>query len=552
MAATWTVIGGLVLEVEDTATLKGAGSGTTGIIREQSEYAGGNVNEIQLNPGAQHDFVLNDSLHSAYMGGRGAGKTFALVVRGLLYANQPKIPGEAPPVGCLLTDSFPHLKDIVYPVMYKVLDLAGYKIGSGKNTVREVKNQSDRKFILPNGAEILMRSLDDPNRIRGLTLAWFGVDEGRMFDSAYAYNTLADCLRQGTHPDEEVDELGIWIPGENYKQAGFVTSTPNGYDWQYRLFHPESRKRLDGAKLYMASLFENQKHLPRNFIRSITSRHEGLMYQQEVEGKFVGAVGGAVWPMFDPQKHVGQVPYDYSMPLYAGWDFGIGDNGVCLFVQIEWDEKKIYDGSIVQVPQLRVVGMIEMNDATVKDWANAFYQYCDRHFAGRLPDRMWGDPAGAQRGPTGVSWIRGLHDHGVYVVPAPKRPLDEGVIIIQNLMERDEGFIIDEDQERVEQAVKTYRFRVDDEGVRLSKEPIHDWTSHICSALRYLAIGAIGLGHRRTPTLTEEARRGTMGYVMEQLMAQESDEVLMNQEDDARSRIDWHLDEEVGLSGLLD
>lgn len=509
------------------------------------------MNEILLNPGAQHDFVLSDALHSAYMGGRGAGKTFALVVRGLIYANQPKIPGEAPPVGCLLTDSFPHLKDIVYPVMYKVLDMAGYKVGTGKNHVREVKNQSDRKFILPNGAVILMRSLDDPNRIRGLTLAWFGIDEGRMFDSRYAYNTLADCLRQGSHPDPDIDESGVWIPGENYKHAGFVTSTPNGFDWQYQLFHPNSPKQLPGAELHMAPLFDNKKHLPASFIRSITSRHEGLMYQQEVEGQFVGAIGGAVWPMFNPEKHVDYVPYDPTLPLYAGWDFGIGDNGVCLFAQIKWGTKKLYDGSTLDVPQLRLIGMLEMNDATVKEWANAYHMYCDQHFNGRFPDRMWGDPAGGQRGPTGVSWIRGLHNHGVYVIPAPKRPLDEGVIIIQNVMEREDSFKIHVEEERVQQAVQTYHFKVDDEGVRLAKEPVHDWTSHICSALRYLAIGAIGLHPKRILAPTVETARGTMGYVMEQLMEQESNGDVHMGEDEILP-IDWHRDQTVGLNGLLD
>jgi hypothetical protein len=508
------------------------------------------MREILLNSGAQHSFVLNDSLHSAYMGGRGAGKTFALVVRGLIYSHQPKIPGESAPVGCLLTDSFPHLKDIVYPVMYKVLDLAGYKLGSGQNQVREVKNQSDRKFIFPNGAQILMRSLDDPDRVRGLTLAWFGIDEGREFDAAYAYNTLADCLRQGTHPDKDIDEAGIWVPGESYKHAGFVTSTPNGYDWQYKLFHPESNKKLDGALLFNAALFENSKHLPASFIRSITSRHEGLMYQQEVEGQFVGAIGGAVWPMFNPKLHTRVLDYNPHLPLYAGWDFGIGDNGVCLFAQVTWTKKVIYDGSSVDVPQLRLIGMIEMSDATIADWANAFYQYCDRHFQGRAPDRMWGDPAGNQRGPTGVSWLRGLQNHAVYVVPTPKRPIDEGIIIVQNIMEREEGFLCDEREERIAQAVQTYHFKVDDEGNRLSKEPIHDWTSHICSALRYLALGAIGLHPRRSLRPTEEAKRGTMGYVMEQLIAQDSGEVVMNP--DNPPPIDWHLDQNVGLSGLID
>lgn len=512
------------------------------------------MRKIELNPGAQFQFVTSDALHSAYMGGRGSGKTLSLVVRGLIYANQPKIPGESPPTGCLLADSFPHLKDIVYPVMYKVLNMAGYTMGKGRNGVVEVKNQSDRKFILPNGAEILMRSLDDPDRIRGLTLAWFGIDEGRMFDSAYAYTTLADCLRQGNHPDPEIDANRIWVPGENYKQAGFVTSTPNGYDWQWRLFSPESDKRLRSAELFMGSLLENRRHLPASFIDDITHRHTGLMYKQEVLGEFTGTVGGAVWPMFDPRKHVDNVDYDPESPLYAGWDFGIGDAGVIVFAQIEWEDVHLYDGSIIQKPKLRILDVLEETDKTIPEWANLYWQWLDKHTGGKPPTQQWGDPAGIQRQSiAGKSVYAALQDHGIYVAPAPRRPIDEAVVIIQNLMNRDDAFIINKKAGRGALAVQTYKWKIDEEGRRLSDRPVHDWTSHICDALRYLAVGAIGLSPRRSMRPTEQAQRGTMGYVLEQLLSEDEGEVLMDNAANSGGgrELAWHPDQTVGLDGLL-
>lgn len=509
---------------------------------------------ILLNEGAQHDFVTNNHRHSGYFGGRGAGKTFALVVRALIYAQQPTIPGEGPPVGCLLTDSFPHLKDIVYPVMYKVLRTAGIDF-------REVKNQSDRKFILwpqakyankpGHGAEILMRSLDQPDRVRGLTIAYFGIDEGREFADDYAYKVLLGAMRQGVHQDEDIDEQGIWIPGENYKQAGWVVSTPAGYDWQYRLFHPKSRTRLEDVGWYNAPTKQN-KHLGSRFLRDLESSYEGLYYRQEVLGEFVGAVGGAVWPSFDPDVHVEGLDYEPNLPLYAGWDFGVGDAGVCLFSQIDWQEKKLYDGTIAKVPSLRLIDCIEEKDLSTGDWADRFHRYVDTHFKGRYPQAMWGDPAGMQRGHTATSTIRELNIRGVHVRPCPRRPVDEGIIIVQNLMERPGGFIVGSAHEgRIAQAVQTYRWRLDGEGNRVGNEPVHDWTSHICSALRYLAIGAIGLHPRRTLAPREEARRGTMGYILEQIVNAESDEVLMDNAEEAERRIDWHPDHPVGVRGLL-
>ena len=81
----------------------------------------------------------------------------------------------------------------------------------------------DRRLVKKNGegaVEILFRSLDQPNWMRGLELSWFGIDEGRHIDGE-AWDILYGRLRQ-----------------KNYIHRGFVCSTPNGYDWMYQKFHP--------------------------------------------------------------------------------------------------------------------------------------------------------------------------------------------------------------------------------------------------------------------------------------------------------------------------
>lgn len=504
--------------------------------------------ELLLNPGAQADFYANTARHSAYMGGRGAGKTFVSIVRGLQFAQQPKVPGQLPPVGCILTDSFPHLKDIVYPAIYLIFEMLGWK---ENKEWREVKNQADRKFILKNGAEIKMRSLDEPNRVRGLNLSWFGIDEGRMFDSDEAYKILLACLRQGSHPDPEVDEQGLWIPGENYRHAGWVTSTPNGFDWQWRRFHPDSPKRKPSTEWYNAPTHQNARHLPAAFIRDLETDYEGMYYRQEVLGEFVGAVHGAVWPAFDPKHHVQEVYYDPNLPLYAGWDFGIGDASVILYAQVHYDWKTLYDGTRVEVPQLRILDAVEQSGLTIKELAHKHWEWLDKNVGGRPPTAMWGDPAGLQRQQvTGTSSIAALAEEGVWVRPCRRAPIDEGIIIVQNLMERPDGFMIATEAGDVQKAVQTYRFKVDDEGNKLSKEPIHDWTSHTCSALRYLALGAIGLHSRRSGAVVKEPpQRGTMGYILGQLGDQAKDEVSMG--DGEPKILDWHPDVAVGLEGLV-
>lgn len=476
------------------------------------------MSRIELNPGPQRDFVLNDHRHSAYVGGVGAGKTFALCARGLRYAQQPKAPGHQPPKGCFLTISLPVLKDIVYPAFYKVLELAGVAF-------HEVKNE--RKFVLDhNGAEILMRSLDEPDRIRGIEVCWFGIDEGRNFNDDYAYTVMVGRLRQGR---------------DVYKQAGWVCSTPHGYDWMWKRFHPDSAGRLDDTEWYNAPTYDNRKHLGDDYIRDLERQWEGRFFEQEVLGKFVGAVEGAVFD-FDPVRHTRPVKYRKDLPLYSFWDFGIGDAGVCLFAQVEWVEKTFPDGTSEQQPYLKVIGHIEMTDATISEWANAFYRWLEKHVEGRQPDLSFGDPAGLQRSMvTGTSVYDALYSHGVVVSPAPKRPKDEAIIILQNLMEGDR-FVVDIKQERVIRAVQTYSWKVDHDGQRVGTQPVHNWTSHFCDALQYGAIGLIGLYPRRISRPTEPAKRGTLSYIHDQLFTEPNIEMG---HDHSPGRIDWHVDRMV-------
>ena len=168
---------------------------------------------------------------------------------------------------------------------------------------------------------------------------------------------------------------------------------------------------------------------------------------------------------------------------------------------------------------------------------------------------MYGDPSGINRNQvSGSSVIAALAEYGIYVRPAPRMPIDEGIIIVQNLMERENGFAVDAHLQRVQQAVQTYRWKVleDSDGrliERVGKEPVHDWTSHIGSAIRYLAIGEIGLHPRRT-TPSYKTRRGTWGYALDQLS--EEQEIAMNPEGETRPRISWHTDESVELRGLFE
>lgn len=448
---------------------------------------------LKLNPGAQERFVTSPNRYAAFIGGIGSGKTFAGLARGLMLSQQPRPAGVPGPRGLVGAVSFRVLKDVVLPEFFTMVE--------GTGLLAEYKLSEDRA-ILSNGAEILFRSLDEANRLRGLQLSWFFIDEGRLVGRA-VWDILVGRLRQ-----------------KGYQHAGWVCSTPNGYDWMWELFNEDSPNRHPDAVWFNAPTHENRANLPEEYLRDLEASYEGRWYEQEVLGQFVGIVSGAVFPHWDPAAHTTTVDYDPELPLYSMWDFGIGDPGVVLFAQVDWVEKPASSGPPVLLPVLKFHSYIEAQEWSAKDWADAFHEHCRTHFDGALPIQNVGDPAGRQRSSaTGTSVLDALAAHGVHVSPAPKRPFDYGVLVLDNMMAGGR-VLVDKDRcSRLGAAFATHRWRTDDNGNRVGTYPLHDWTSHFCDAARYGATSFLShFPRQRAPQSVEEAPPGTVGYVIRQLM----------------------------------
>lgn len=464
---------------------------------------------ITLNPGAQKDFVSNPARMSAYIGGLGSGKTFAGIARGLMKAQQPLAPGTRyGPRGLCGAISYPVLKDVVLPQFIELMEGTGlWK--TGRIDTSYVK--SDKKALLKANcgckdrvrcqhvSEVLFRSLENADVIRGVELSWAFIDEGRHL-TRYAFDVTNGRLRQ-----------------KGYSHDLWVCSTPNGYDWMWEVFHPDSPKQYDNAVWFNAATYDNKAHLPEEYIRSLEATYEGKFFDQEVLGEFVGIVSGAVFPHWDSAKHLAKVAYDPRLPLVSMWDFGIGDPGTCLFANLDWQAKQLPSGGTEEVPVLKFVDYIEGQDWTAKDWARAFNEHCDREFGGQRPSRNVGDPAGRQRTANGSSWMDALSAEGIYIQPAPKRPIDYGILVLDNMMAGGR-VVADADKcSRLGAALSTHRWPVDEAGNKVGTKPVHDWTSHFADAARYGATALLSHFPRRTQGPMTSAPVGTIGHVIAQL-----------------------------------
>lgn len=462
--------------------------------------------DLDENPD-QKAFVTGQEAFSGFFGGVGSGKSFGNILRILLILGQPKPEGVFEPArGVMGAESYGVLDDIILTQTWeRIQNEIRFKAPNAPFAEASYIRHKKRA-ILKNGARLDFRSLDQPNKLRGREITVFGIDEGRNVPKL-AWDRLFDRLRQ---------------PG--YRRAGFVTSTPNGYDWMYDLFHPESEDRgLDpytGKPFvwYNASTEANAKYLDPVYMESLKLNLSGLMLQQEYYGQFVGQTEGAVYPEWHPKYLRDDIKYDPALPLYSFWDFGIGDLGVCIFAQIRNEEVILENGERLYIPYLHLIDAKGQADWKASEWAEWWHDWLKVETGGRKPHASFGDPAGMQRNSNGSSWIEDLAAAGVPVSPAPKKAPDYGIRIIKNMMAGGRVLANKEKCGKLSKALSSYHWPMDASGNRKGNTPVHDWTSHYADPLRYGAASLLSFfPTRRAAPKEPPPQPGTVGYALKNI-----------------------------------
>ncbi|HET8908032.1 MAG TPA: terminase family protein [Ktedonobacterales bacterium] len=237
-----------------------------------------------LNP-VQWDFVHCASRFSFYVGGLGAGKTTAGAMRAILRAVEH--PGA---LGVIGAPTYPMLRDATARTFFALVPpalIAAY-------------NKTEGHLILRNGSEVLFRSLDAPDRLRGLNLAWFWLDEAPLCGH-YAWQVLKGRLRQ-----------------RGYETAGWATGTPKGRDGFARDFELSPRP---GHTLFRASTRTNAHNLPPGYIDELG--YSGAFARQEIEGLFVAFEGWVYTLDASTGGHLAEPPErEHWRRVIGGVDWG--------------------------------------------------------------------------------------------------------------------------------------------------------------------------------------------------------------------------------------
>lgn len=235
-------------------------------------------------------------------GGKSAASTIEVLRHSWYYPNN---------YGFILRKTFPELRLSAIKDFYEItpswmivednrqehwVDLYNYKgyayrqrywdkVESGKmrkrdylKGLREIKGTSRVEFISFEGTEAAEQ------KFRSANIGWYMIEQAEEA-SPIIYDRLNERLRR--------------VPSG--RQAWFI-SNPDGRDWLWDFFSPESPTKRDGHTLFEVELSDNS-NLPADFHETLKDTYSEADYERLVEGSFAIATG-AVFPEFSLDMHV--------------------------------------------------------------------------------------------------------------------------------------------------------------------------------------------------------------------------------------------------------
>lgn len=311
------------------------------------------------------------------LGGIRSGKTFWACVEAL---KQIYIDGKRPTLGWLVARTYP--MSVILERMWKQLCL----LPDGTNLIAK-ERVAERAYLMrpskknpDNYYRVEVKSADDPERLRGASIAWAVVDEAAMMDRNVYHILLGRVL----------DSSGILI----------LATTPLGRNWLETDIIQKSYTDPRYAVIRMPT--DQNKYLKGEEIETLRKQYESVSSnkaRQELGGEIVD-FEGKVFDQFNPGTHIVKYPEMIdSRNVFLGIDWGYNDPFVCTF-------STCIDGVWYVLDEYyRTRGLLSEHAAWIKN-----------HPLWPQVKRIWADPSGAQQ-------RREFLNFGIQCLPA-RRPKD--------------------------------------------------------------------------------------------------------------------------------
>lgn len=304
---------------------------------------------------SQSRFQAAAARFKGFSGPVGSGKSAALCFEALKlsYMNRGR-------QGVLAAPTYSMLRDATLAGLFAALEECDVEF--------DLKKSDGELLMKAPDSTVLLRSLDEPERLRGTNLAWFGIDE-LSYTREEAWLRLEARLRD---PNSE-------------KLCGFGVWTPQGHGWLYKRFIHEP---VPGYECVRAQPFENRYLLDKtpDYYERLESSYDPRFYRQEVLGEYLNSRADRVYHCFNPAVHQVRHAYDARKPLMWSLDFNVAP---MTSVLLQWDNGR-----------LAVVDEIVLERATTEEACMEFENRYKGHVA---PLEIFGDASGKNMHTTGTS-----------------------------------------------------------------------------------------------------------------------------------------------------
>ncbi len=305
------------------------------------------VKELPPTYAQQHEFIMTEAHHAAFVAGIGSGKSWAGALRAWRAAHgwigEKRIP--VPNLGMFTAPTEDMIRKASLRSFLEIAELMGEPI------THEMHNKNEKLIKLKNGSEIYYASTQYPDRLRGPSLTWYWGDEAAMYT-----------------PDVRPIMIG------RLRQHGLLgydwySTTPRGRNWLFRVWLVDHPNHPDYFIVKASS--RDNRFIDAAIVDAWAQEYVGDFAAQELDAEFV-AFEGLIYSEFDRARHVRRAVGQY--PRYvAGVDWGFANPGVIVLLGVDGDGRaavvqELYERSrrieewVSMAVQLRGIYRIEIRE----------------------------------------------------------------------------------------------------------------------------------------------------------------------------------------------
>jgi phage terminase large subunit len=311
-------------------------------------------------------------------------------------------------------------------------------------------NESELRCDLVNGARITLLSSENFDSIRGIYLDACAIDEVAQVSQGLIDEVIVPAL-------------------SDRKGKLFLIGTPKGMN---NIFYDYYQKAQADTKWFLYKAKASQtKIVDEEELSNALTVMGKAKYDQEFECSFIGNLEGSIYgdivQELDDKGNIGAVPYDPSLPVNTAWDIGYNDSTSIIFFQLLNHQLNIietYENDNEALPHY------------IKFLQDKDYIY-DTHYG---PHDL--DVTEFSNGKTRREVASAL---GVRFRIAPRILLEDGIHAVKMLLPRCK--IDSENCADLLIALRHYHRKFNDKERIFKSKPVHDFSSHMCDALRVLA-----------------------------------------------------------------